>query len=283
MVLKTSKRRRHRQQAIQITDTVAAPESECEHDTSTKVQPVSKAEIAILQYRGFCMDNSMWRQRPLPVSLSQAHDVLADALTRTTTVSQTAAHARLADLYPQTESIGRDYVYHAFNDLDEVLFGGALKHRVYLQWSDTEQTNRTGVSTGYCAAPWSNPLRIARVSIILDNKYAWFDSGLLRKVSAGFVWAQLIHEMLHAYLMIMTGVWDYRNELKQCRCAARVYHGPLWKAATERIAEKLALPKMPAMLISYFGGKCHHWNGEYEKIQNEKRGWTEGNMQQTLE
>ena len=111
-----------------------------------------------------------------------------------------------------------DIVFKIFNDLDTCFFNMELCRRVYLRWvqypSDTEMLAVT--------EPPSRSCRRVRITLY----YATLCGG---QPPLFHVLGCLIHEMLHAYLMIMTLGQDQEYNMYSQPC----YHGPSFvKCAT---------------------------------------------------
>ena len=118
--------------------------------------------------------------------LQEAHDgPLSDA--------QKAAVKRLNDLR-EAKRWGPDIIFKIFNDLDLLLFRGKLRGNVYLRWDNT-------------SGPESKTLGSTLYSKITNNRCRitmGFANATKATVGLRDVLSTLIHEMVHAYLMILT-------------------------------------------------------------------------------
>lgn len=112
-----------------------------------------------------------------------------------------AALARLHELQ-HAPRFGRDIVFKAFNDIDTVYFAGRLHHNVQLSWGDCPR----GVA-GTTAPAYHRSSPIPRVRITLDRALLKAATTRLRDV-----WAVLMHEMVHAYLMVLCARWRDDDE-----------------------------------------------------------------------
>ena len=69
------------------------------------------------------------------------------------------------------------------------------------------------------------------------------------------VWGTLIHEMLHAYLTIVTGSHWKAKEV--CTCGTDVSHGPMWLETVGLLVQRLDFPGIRSESIADFVGRCH--------------------------
>ena len=260
---------------------------ETTHDVRTAVNNLAKghlppaideraAEVLNLKDHHFSCDSPGWRPWPAPTSLREAHRVLEFASVKPLSEPQAAAKSRLIQLYDSFAAIGRDFVYEAFLDLDEVLFQGTLRHRVYIEWSDAPRTTRNSIA--FVTRPSISPLGLPRTTIHLDSKWAWLGGAPDNRwcYSRQRVWGSLIHEMLHCFLQIMVAR-PYGLDLADqevCHCHAKVFHGPLWIATVGRLATRLRFSDLEASDIDCFQGKCHRWNNKAEQAKNETESQT---------
>lgn len=105
--------------------------------------------------------------------------------------TEEAAMQRLAGLR-HAHRFGKDVVFKVFNDIDAVFFAGRLYRNVYLCWGDCAE----GVA-GATAPPRPWP-GCPRVRIRLDRTHMELPTTRLRDV-----WSVLMHEMVHAYLVVL--------------------------------------------------------------------------------
>lgn len=103
-----------------------------------------------------------------------------------------AALSRLHELQ-RAPRFGADIVFKVFNDLSTVYFAGALNHNVQLSWGDCPSGGVAGTTS-----PAHYRSAIPRVRITLDRALLKAATTRLRDV-----WAVLLHEMVHAYLMVL--------------------------------------------------------------------------------
>ena len=156
--------------------------------------------------------------------LQQVHDgPLSDA--------QKAAVKRLNDLQ-EAQRWGPDTIFKIFNDLDLLLFRGKLKGNVYLRW-DGHSEIMNGPDCGcqgmtiYCRSDDS------RCEIRMSSTLS-----MLATVGLRDVLSTLVHEMVHAYLQVVTngdrGVSDaftsgHGNCFNRCAEAVMKRLGPGFK------------------------------------------------------
>ncbi|KAI9679229.1 MAG: hypothetical protein M1817_005248 [Caeruleum heppii] len=128
------------------------------------------------------------------LSMNEAARMMEEIGASALTPAQHAAVDRLQAL-EQVGSYGGDIIFKTFNDLDLVFFRGSLRGNVNLAWTDIGPHDRdrsAGVTRD------SRPPQRVRIEL---NEF------VLKIPRAGLrdVWATLLHEMVHAYLMVVCG------------------------------------------------------------------------------
>lgn len=166
--------------------------------------PCRQAEIDVLQDRHVKrVQHSHYIDRHEATSLlQQAHKgPLSDA--------QKAAVKRLNDLQA-AHRWGPDIIFKIFNDLDLLLFRGKLKGNVYLRW-DKQSDEMNG--------PDSRCLGVTSYAIGGDCRCKLelsLTNATLATVGLRDVLSTLVHEMVHAYLLVETDAdRGYSDEMTQ--------------------------------------------------------------------
>ena len=126
---------------------------------------------------------------------------------------------------PELQSWGPDIVYKAFDDLDLVLFGGALRGCSKLRWTDTETfiedypelepMNGYGVTCNCLISPRSvalpheelEPIPLLRYQAcacihLNTTKHFLQPIQAIDRSRWDEMWGTLLHEMVHAYLRV---------------------------------------------------------------------------------
>ncbi|KAK5123085.1 hypothetical protein LTR85_003281 [Meristemomyces frigidus] len=216
-------------------------------------------EIALLQDAHLGEQHPAWRPMPAPTGLSAAHRELLKTLNRPLTPAQVQPRYRIWRAFSTCgPTTSQHTLLEAFNDIDVLLFGGILRHRVHVQW-----TPQLGHETwlGTCSPPHSAGNDSPRIMIELVQDHTWYESRTNRRA---YEWGTLIHEMLHAYLWVTTGGADD----KVCTCKARVVHGPRWTAAIRALARKLDIGEIHAKHLGDADVDCHRWGSWAEFVRN---------------
>jgi len=146
--------------------------------------PISQSELDILQ-------SHSRRPRTKPhLTLSSATRKLERFHAHPHSPAETAALHRLTELR-HAPRFGKDVIFKTFNDIDAVFFAGRLYQNIYLCWSDCPDgvAGSTAPPRGWPGSP--------RVRIRLDRMHMELPTTRLRDV-----WSVLMHEMVHAYLMV---------------------------------------------------------------------------------
>lgn len=223
---------------------------------------ISERDLHILQSTTFDYHHREWRALPLSVDLQEAHRRLEAFAHSGWTQRLRDARYRLWEAYnlPQ-ERITADLFIKIFNDLDKVLFNGVLRNRVRVSWEYI--SNRApdvppmGKGLAFCRpAQWLTQ-HIERNSIIIDA--AWQPQLCNREIS----WGVLIHEMLHAYLIITTAGF-FSDDRPPRICPGDTTHGPLFERTCNVLAWRLAFPELtPADIAGFRDGQlpvmCPTW------------------------
>lgn len=233
------------------------------HDTNLTAQNITVEELDILQSRFLSKQDPAWRELPTAASLTRAHAQLSEHLHCPRTPAQDAARRRLLSFYKDFDSdTDRKALLKVLNDLDLVLFHGTLRNRVYIEWYGDFKFSST---VAWCDHAHTGYNHSNRTSIHLDTNRAWFNVTLPTK---HHVLGTLIHEMMHAYLFIVTGAMDIPEVQETCVCKARVVHGLMWQESVRLLASKLDLSGLEPCHIGDPGGKCHRWNDWAEFKEN---------------
>ncbi|KAK0261748.1 hypothetical protein LTS09_003841 [Friedmanniomyces endolithicus] len=251
------------------------------HANSGSPYSISEKELTILQDPSFGPESSGWRPLPAPCSLPQAHAELRMAHTRRPTWAQCAARKRLLD--SQTSSHGSrspGLIIKMVNDIDTVLFGDTLRNRILVHWIDhSVYTRKLQAALGekegkqgkqekaYLDAVTRNlattilpPARFrdsVRPAIYISAEAICFASQ-----SRVNLIALLIHEMLHAYLAILTSN-DDEDETGRERHTGRddgdgelgraaSTHGPLFETSCGVLAARLGFHGLGGSDIAWY-------------------------------
>ncbi|KAK5699227.1 hypothetical protein LTR17_023434 [Elasticomyces elasticus] len=230
-------------------------------DTGTPY-PISERELTVLQDPASGPDHPGWRPFPTRISLAQAHAMLKSAHIGRPTWAQYAARKRLLDA--QTSSHGTrspGLVIKMVNDIDTILFDGLLRNRILVHWidhsvytrrmraafsKDEKKSNAFERITRSLATTIIPPARFrdsVRPAIYISAEAICFASQ-----SRVDLIALLVHEMLHAYLAVVSGDEDEgvpeRSMDGEEVGSAAVGHGPMFEASCELLAARLGFKRM---------------------------------------
>ncbi|MCJ1257176.1 hypothetical protein MMC24_005001 [Lignoscripta atroalba] len=159
-----------------------------------------------------------------------------------------AAIARLQTI-PDIHPWGPDIVYKAFNDLDVAFFGGRLRGACRLRWR-----NRKGLmqqdpddpcaGEGFGSTRWFvkmikhkgrfSPRPVAHIE--LNASVIFYDEPIPRRSRYREMWGTLLHEMIHAYLIIMTWGFASIDPRESPPCHGQHFQRCLW--AVNRMSAK---------------------------------------------
>ncbi|KAK3677662.1 Bifunctional purine biosynthetic protein ADE5,7 [Recurvomyces mirabilis] len=172
---------------------------------------VPEDELRILQDPKFGPDDSEWRDLPVRVTLTQAHLLLKHAAGQRLTWAQMAARQRLLEAHRSphgTRSPG--LLIKMVNDLDTILFGGALRNRILVHWINMSTYTRR---LDTLRSAHEKPLATVLATTVVPPKRLsqsvrpaiYLSAEIMCYASESKVQplALLIHEMLHAYLGIL--------------------------------------------------------------------------------
>jgi len=130
------------------------------------------------------------------VSAQQAHTDLVANLGQAMNGKQTAALFRLRMAFSTTKQhLSPEFFAPVIKDLDNVLFNGCLSDQTLVDWVDMSATSRRilrGVSL---------PCGISRTS----NVKIRLNTAMLEASTKEEIWGTVVHEMMHAYLALMSG------------------------------------------------------------------------------
>ena len=208
-------------------------------------------EVALHQDKNFGKSHQEWRPVPKPIPLVDAHKELFNFnfnhLHRPLGVTQHEARVRLLSIFlARSPTVGPEALLTASNDPDILLFDGVLRHRVHVHWVHKED----GYWVGMCRSARNITNVSARVRVDINTAHA---SHAGRSDEYLYAWGTLIHEMLHAYLEIVTG----GRVRETCICTTKVLHGPMYGTATKALTQRLASPGLWARHIRNCHGLCH--------------------------
>ncbi|KAK6395349.1 hypothetical protein LTR65_000819 [Meristemomyces frigidus] len=150
-------------------------------------------QLSILQDRRYLPSGRHDYPRPNElVSSNEAYQSLRDFLSNSATDSEDRAHDRLENAWNMNHATP-DLFIKIFNDLNELLFDNQLYNRVFLTWEDLpdELLGRTGSRSDCTCCPAD------RIQIQLDR-------AMFYEESKSKIWGTLVHEMLHAYMFVVT-------------------------------------------------------------------------------
>ncbi|EON66528.1 hypothetical protein W97_05773 [Coniosporium apollinis CBS 100218] len=134
-----------------------------------------------------------FRTFPPPVQMRQAISGFQALHSVQRTEAAAAALRRIKALVIRT-NLGRDVVFKCFNDFDKALFGGVLRNRILLRWKHPPTPD----------AEYSDMLARSRLHPRQERVIILLNSGKLSG-SSKELWGALLHELVHAYLEILTG------------------------------------------------------------------------------
>ena len=185
---------------------------------------ISEDELCILQDPTFSPLDRSWRPFPPPMSLSQAHTLLRQTASRRASWASVAARQRLSDAYYAaygTRSPG--LLIKVINDIDTVVFGGVLRNRILIHWIDFSVFTRPLHSAPDAAAAKKqddgelksnlNPPPFLATTVLPPAKFRdsvrpaiYLNAEVMCVAARSQVqpFALLLHEMLHAYLAILS-------------------------------------------------------------------------------
>jgi len=165
------------------------------------------------------------RDPPKRVSLEEARAQLARSLSMLMTDTQVQAWTRLqCEVAVEQPNIHRDQLINSFADLDTVLFNDTLAGRVKVIWKDMI------ILEDRMIGAQCHPAAISRHGVTKCK--IWLNHIILNMDDGADVWGTLIHEMLHAYLDLHTGLFGM----------FRSHHGDAFRQSCAKIAERLNLP-----------------------------------------
>ena len=188
--------------------------------------PALESELDILQNRH--LQRGMKGFRPIPLRKKSLEEVTEELIANTTNKHNLCKYAQerfdeaSCGIHQLLWNFGRswfwdpDIIFRAFNDLDVLFFNGVLYHRVYLRWIQNCPEGDIAETKG--------PLIFIRPRIRMT---LFLDS--IQGATLSELVGHLLHEMLHAYLMILTGGDDQEGGRRQ-------YHGPCFRKCADAIA-----------------------------------------------
>jgi len=237
-----------------------ADESRPPRELQRRLRPeavLSTDELAILQDPSVNGSHPAWRPVSRPIAVEEAYKVLESKLTHGMTPTQFHAQERMLALYSRSRwKRSRIDLLKAFNDLDILLFHGVLRNRVHLQWIRHGKSQEGLIA--WTAPPHSDINPSHRIRIDMTVEGAWY--GYSAEWGRPDVWGTLIHEMLHAYLLIMSG-----RRCETCLCSAKTNRGPHFCAAKKTISNALAFGDLGPESIHVTKALCH-WDGSSEEL-----------------
>ena len=120
--------------------------------------------------------------------------------------------------FGRSTSWSPDIIFAVFNDLDIMFFNGVLYHRVYLRWEEYCPAGDIAITKG--------PFPIIRPRM---RTTLYWKSVRRANATLSTLLGHLLHEMLHAYLMILTGGGDAEGGHGE-------YHGSCYRRCAHAIA-----------------------------------------------
>jgi hypothetical protein len=189
---------------------------------------------------------STWHGLPLPVDLKTAHRELeALAHTAFSQRQEEARHRLLAAYNLPSQKMTADLFIKIFNDLDIVLFNGMLRNRVHIQWKIMRGAYFAGLTT---EPTWTSestvPLKGAKISLNLH-----MDS---KELAPEYFWGVVVHEMLHAYLAIVTHNETLEHDTDDP-------NGPLFRRSGIVLAWRLDFPE-------FLGSDIYRWAADPKRL-----------------
>lgn len=190
--------------------------------------PILQSELDVLQNRH--LQRGMRGFRSIPIhrkSLRRVADEFLEnmndnrRLTKHVRESFAATSVRIHQLlwnFGRSTFWSPDIVFKVFNDLDIMFFNGVLYHRIYLRW--VEHTPRGEIAETRGPIPFVRP----RTRMTL-----YWDSIRGAHATLSTLLGHLLHEMLHAYLMILTRGDDEEGGRHE-------YHGSCFRKCADAIA-----------------------------------------------
>jgi len=102
-----------------------------------------------------------------------------------------------------------DFVFKVFNDFDALFFSGVLRHRVHLLYFvPTGKWHQFEEHLGVTMEPYTLGPHQARILVGLNKIIQEEEAGTRRDREVNTPLATLLHEMVHAYLSLMTAAQD---------------------------------------------------------------------------
>ncbi|OQO09053.1 hypothetical protein B0A48_05944 [Cryoendolithus antarcticus] len=195
----------------------------CEQEDLKRLQPIYVTTI---------------KPFPQPCSFQEAFDKLCDRLYKDKdAVKRFEDHfSHINDDVKQTW----DLPAKMFNDLDLMIFHGQLRGRFVLRWEATTIAD-PGLLGNTLKIPSEGPSRPGHVRIALRYTMDW--SCYPRPLMIGV----LVHEMLHAYFIIMCGTGTEESTLRDTA------HGDYWMSAAVVIGQKTKLDLSALRIATAFG------------------------------
>lgn len=156
------------------------------------------------------------------VSARQAHSQLLANLSHPLNGKQTAALFRLRMAFStREEHLSSEFFALVIKDLDTVLFSGSLDGRILVDWVDMPATSRRILQGISLPQGFS---KISKVRIRLNT-------AMLGTELKEDIWGAVLHEMVHAYLALMSG---WRGMLMK-------HHGSPFEECCKAVVGRLAL------------------------------------------
>ncbi|KAK5112816.1 hypothetical protein LTR85_011150 [Meristemomyces frigidus] len=164
-------------------------------ESGTFYPDITREELSIIQDRRYLPSGRYDYPRPDQLlSKNEAYGRLRAFLSGPENDSERHAHNNLERAWSvPANSVTPDLYIKIFNDLDELLFDGQLCNRVLVTWEDLHGDllgNTSSRSNGNCCPA--------------DRIHIQLDRNMFYEESKAKVWGTLVHEMLHAYMFVMT-------------------------------------------------------------------------------
>jgi hypothetical protein len=223
----------------------------------------SLPKLTIIRSETNLDDDYDWRPYPKPaLDIDGAHSVFLSNIYTPFDREQHEAYRKLRALFERpAKNRKKSLVYEAFGYLDVILFQGMLKSRVKIGYFKKLWNKDAPAETRPAYHPDSQSRWI--VLAFLESTLSGIDSKW--RYSRAWAWGTLIHEMLHAYHLILIDgpAWE------TCTCGALVYHGSDWRAAIQRIVVVLDIPRLvPEDLDDHVNMRRCHYSSIAEQEYN---------------
>lgn len=188
-------------------------------------QEISSETLQHLQdgLKGFATQSLL----PAPMNLRGAHEMLASFLNNPLE-SEAAAHGRLREAFEDPRSASRGWFIKIVHDLDTVLFRCMLQGRLCISWEDDWIS---GMSD-------TDGARTIFMQSLTDFRSSWIQlsKDCYSRHTKLELFGIVTHEMLHAFLSVMTQGNDARHDEGDTYDSA---HGRMYQESSKKIVRRL--------------------------------------------